>query len=84
MLQASKVKAALGDVIEAGVARGLPPAWFGYHRVVHETVQNYFARHGGKVSGGRYETVHPESILILPSIGGHRSKRSFGPRRPLG
>ncbi len=62
MLQASKVKAALGDVIEAGVVRGLPPAWFGYHRVVHETVQNYFARHGGKVSGGRYETVHPESI----------------------
>ena len=22
--------------------------------------------------------------VILPSIGGHRSKRSFGPRRPLG
>ncbi|WP_444677366.1 glycosyltransferase family 61 protein [Halomonas sp. E19] len=62
MLQASTIKAALGDMVQAGVARGLPPRWFGYQRVVHETVQDYFARHGNQVGGGRYETVHPESV----------------------
>ena len=25
-----------------------------------------------------------DALLLLPSIGGHRSKRSFGPRRALG
>jgi hypothetical protein len=37
----------------------------------------------------RYSQAYKDEALhlltvILPSIGGHRSKRSFGPRRPLG
>ena len=54
------------EFIASGVKRGLPPAWFGYRHIIRETVQEYFQRHAGDPSAGRYETVHPEAVAAHP------------------
>jgi hypothetical protein len=58
----------LGDRLgAAAVHRGLPPAWCGYRWVAHETVGQYFARHGGnRGAHGRLEVIHPESVASHP------------------
>lgn len=69
-LQVSRVsgvlKKALNRVARAGIARGVPPAWFGYRGVPHETVQAYFARHSGSADAGTYKTVHPRGQATNP------------------
>lgn len=49
----------LGDIAQTAVAHGAPPAWFGYRRVEHETVQEYFLRRHDNGQNQQYETVHP-------------------------
>jgi hypothetical protein len=50
----------------AGVARGMPPSWFGYRHVVRETVTEYFERHRHAPRAGSYEVVHPEAVANNP------------------
>lgn len=50
----------------AFVARGGPPAWFGYRHVVHETVVEYFKRHGHAQRAGSYKVVHHKNVAQNP------------------
>ncbi|WP_459938118.1 glycosyltransferase family 61 protein [Desulfonatronum parangueonense] len=49
----------MGTIAAASVARGVPSSWFGYRRVEHETVQEYFRRRSPNDKRLRYEIVHP-------------------------
>lgn len=57
-----EVRGLLGKAASAGVERGAPPGWFGYRRVLHETVPDYFARHAYTSKAGVYETLYPEQV----------------------
>ena len=45
---------------------GVPPSWFGYRWIQHETVAEYFARNEAREVAGRCETVHPASVARHP------------------
>ena len=57
-----RLRNVLNQAAAAGVARGMPPVWFSYRHIMHETVQEYFKRHGYAKNAGYYETIHPEQF----------------------
>jgi capsular polysaccharide biosynthesis protein len=66
MTNSAAMRRLLDRTVAACVTRGIPPAWFGYRHVMHETVAEYFERHGHAQLAGDYTVVHHEEVAQNP------------------